>query len=182
MGSPLWQCDQRELMAVMVELEARMRQDYASMLQLLSELDSRGGAGELGCSSTAAVLVHVLRISRKDALLRISQAEDLHGSQIPTGSAVPAQLPLTAEALAKGALEPGHVEAIQKALKGLEPGVRAYAERLLVDQANDDDPNALGRYASVVRDLVDPDGDPPDDRDPGRLSESSPATPGATAA
>jgi hypothetical protein len=99
-------------------------------------------------------------------LQRISQAEDLHDTQTPTGPTVPAQLPLTAQALAKGALGPGHVEVIQKALKGLEPSVRQYAERLLVDQANDDDPNALSRFAAVVRDRVDPDGDPPDDREP----------------
>jgi hypothetical protein len=75
---PLWQREEEELLAVLAEDESVIRQHYAAMLDVVSELDSRGAAGKLGYSNTAGVLVHTLRITRKDALRRIAQAEDLH--------------------------------------------------------------------------------------------------------
>lgn len=147
-----------------------MRRDYSAMLDLLSELDCRCAAYQLGYSNTAALLVHTLRISRAEAMQRLAQAEKLHAVTTPTGSVVEAAMPLTAGELAKGSIGAGHVEVIQKTLgsmKHLEPEKLAWAEELMVVRAAEDDPAALARYGNRwVRDIVDPDGTPPPDDEP----------------
>jgi hypothetical protein len=93
-------------------------------------------------------------ISRSEANRRLAQAEDLHATTTPTGSVVEAALPRTAEALAQGAVGPGHVEMIQKMLgsmKHLEAEQLAWAEEILVAQAAQDDPATLGRFAGRIR-------------------------------
>jgi hypothetical protein len=144
--------------------EVRLRQAYSEMLSLLSEADSRGIAPNLGYSNTAALLVHTLRISRSDARHRLAQAAELHTQTTPTGSVVEAVLPQTAAALARGEVGSEHVDVIRKMLAGLpQLGTekRAEAERVLLEQASEDDPRALARFGARVRDIVDPDGPPP---------------------
>src|SRR5256885_11928374 len=138
------------------------------MLRLVSELDRRGAAANLGYSNTAALLINALRIDRADATRRLSQAEALLDTTTPTGAVIPASLPVTAAALQRGDLGSDHVKVIQKTLKGLEhlnPAKLALAEAYLVAQALDDAPHILSRHAGRVREMVDPDGPPPDDRD-----------------
>jgi hypothetical protein len=164
-----WQVSDTDLLRAIADLETEMRQQYSAMLDLLSEMDSRGVATNLRYSSTAALLVHALRITRTEAHHRLAQAADLHPTTTPTGSVVAPALPRTADALAHGLIGPGHVEVIQKtlgALKHLDPEKRACAEDIMVAQAHDDDPNALKRFGGRVRDIVDPDGVLPPDRAP----------------
>src|SRR6266516_2704632 len=92
----IWSASDAALVDQMCALETRMRQDYARMLQLLSELDSRGVAAKSGYSRTRTFLTHVLRISRSEANHRLTQAEDLFDTTTPTGSVVEASMPLTA--------------------------------------------------------------------------------------
>ena len=53
----VWQASDTALVDAVTALEARMRQDYSTMLSLLSEMDSRGVATKLGYSNSAALLV-----------------------------------------------------------------------------------------------------------------------------
>jgi hypothetical protein len=141
------------------------------MLGLVSELDSRGIAPQLGYSNTAALLVHTLRITRADARHRLAQAADLHTQATPTGSVVEAALPHTADALARGVVSSEHVDVIRKTLRdlpSLDPGQLAQAEELMVNQAGQDDPRVLARFGGRIRDIVDPDGPPPVDDEPVR--------------
>jgi hypothetical protein len=60
---------------------------------------------------------------------------------------------------------------IRKTLKGLpdlEPEKRALAEEAMLDRAAQDDPSALARFGTRVREMVDPDGQLPPDPDPQR--------------
>src|SRR5688500_6850741 len=141
-----WQTSDEVLVESLTALEVRMRRDYAAMLDLLSELDSRCAASQLGYANTAALLVHTLRITRAEANQRIAQAEKLHDVTTPTGAVVEAAMPLTAGELAKGSIGAGHVEVIQKTLgsmKHLEREQVAWAEDLMVARAAEDDPAAL---------------------------------------
>jgi hypothetical protein len=171
-AAELWQTSGSELVNALTAAEKVMRQKYSRMLSILSELDSRGEAAKLGYSSTAALLIHTLRISRAEARQRLAQAEQLHDVTTPTGAVVEAAMPLTAQELAKGAIGAGHVEVIQKTLstmKHLEREQLKLAEELMVDRATEDDPAALARYGERwVRDIVDPDGTPPTDDEPQR--------------
>jgi hypothetical protein len=168
----LWQASDTELVDTVTALETQIRRLHAQQLQQLSELDSRGSALRLGYSSTAALLVHTLRISRGEARQRVAQAEQLHEVTTPTGAVIEAAMPLTAQQLARGAIGTGHVEVIQKTLgtmKHLDRVQVAWAEELMVERAAQDDPAALARYGDRwVRDIVDPDGTPPSDAEPQR--------------
>jgi hypothetical protein len=167
----LWQTGDSELVAALVGTETEIRQAYSRMLDLLSELDSRGVAAKLGYSNTPALLMHTLRISRGDARNRLGQVEDLLTRATPTGSVIEASLPQTAEALAQGRIGSEQVDVIRKTLDGLpdlEPSQRVVAETEMVKRAAQDDPNALARFGSRVRDIVDPDGPPPPDPEPKR--------------
>jgi Domain of unknown function (DUF222)/HNH endonuclease len=170
-ASPLWQTSRTALVAAAVAAETRLRQAYAEMLELVSAMDGRGIASELGYSSTAALLVHTMRISRPDARHRLAQAAELHAQTTPTGSVIEAALPDTAEALAQGAVSAEHVDVIRKTLKDLPdlaPGQRARAEQVMLERASEDDPRALARFGARLRDLVDPDGPPPPHDEPER--------------
>ena len=84
-GGELWQASVQELVAAVVAVETRRRQDDAEILQLLSVMDSRGVAAELGYSNLYALLVHLLRITRQDAKHRLDQAAELFSQTTPTG-------------------------------------------------------------------------------------------------
>jgi Domain of unknown function (DUF222)/HNH endonuclease len=168
-ATELWQLNDRQLVDAVTAAETQLRQAYAQMLELLSELDSRGVAPKLGYSNTAALLMHTLRISRADARHRLAQAAELHAQTLPSGVVVEASLPQTASALGAGVIGADHVEVIRKTLAGLPqlaPEKRAEAERVLLEQAAEDDPRALARFGARVRDIVDPDGPPPPDPEP----------------
>jgi hypothetical protein len=134
-------------------------------------LDNRGVATEFGYSNTVALLMHVLRITRKDARQRLARAADLFEQTTPTGAVIEPSLPQSAEALVRGDISTDHVDVIRTTLNGLddlEPEKRALAEEFMLRQAADDDPRALARFGGRVRDMVDPDGPPPPpDPDPG---------------
>nr|WP_052478532.1 HNH endonuclease signature motif containing protein [Kibdelosporangium sp. MJ126-NF4]CEL18800.1 putative HNH endonuclease domain protein [Kibdelosporangium sp. MJ126-NF4]CTQ96347.1 putative HNH endonuclease domain protein [Kibdelosporangium sp. MJ126-NF4] len=171
-AASLWQTSNRELVARLTASEERLRKAYAEQLDLLSELDSRGVAYELGYSNTAALLVHTQNITRAEANQRLAHAAALHTTKTPTGAVLEATLPLTAEKLPTGEVGPGQVEVIRKfiaSLNHLEPEQVALAEKLMVERASEDDPNALARYGERwVRDIIDPDGTPPQDDEPTR--------------
>src|SRR4249920_3515593 len=56
-----------ELLELMTALETDMRQRAAVTHALIAELDARGVAMELGCTSTAVLLSERLRIGRREA-------------------------------------------------------------------------------------------------------------------
>jgi hypothetical protein len=153
----------------MTAAEIQLRQAYSAMLEILSELDSRGVATKLGYSNTPALLMHTLRISRAEARHRLGQASDLLASTTPTGVVIDAALPETAAALGRGEIGSESVDVIRKTLDDLpdlQPEQRAQAEQVMLKQAAEYDPKALARFGTRVRDIVDPDGPPPPDDDP----------------
>src|SRR5215471_4032158 len=115
-AASVWQASDIELVDAVTAAETRFRQAYSEVLGLLAELDSRGVATKLGYSSTPALLMHTLRISRTEARHRLAQAEDLLTTTTPTGSVVEPVLPQTAVALARGELGSEHVDVIRKTL------------------------------------------------------------------
>ncbi|MCE7010858.1 HNH endonuclease [Kibdelosporangium philippinense] len=164
-ASTLWQLDNRELVARISASESKLRQHYAEHLALLAEADARGTAHELGYSSTTALLLHILNITRGEASQRLAHATALNDATTPTGVVIEASSPLTAKKLDAGEISIGQVEVIRKfiaSLTHLEPDKAALAEELLIERAAQDDPHALARYGEqIVRDIVDPDGKPP---------------------
>jgi hypothetical protein len=85
-ASELWQVSDADLLQAIADLEVEMRQQYSAMLGLISEMDTRGAAGNLGYSNTKAILVQKLRITLTEATHRVDHARDLHPTTTPTGS------------------------------------------------------------------------------------------------
>ncbi len=153
---------------------AQIWQLHARLVEVVSHMDNRGTGTNLGYSSTAALLVHALRIPRRDALHLLAQAADLFPGTTPTGAVTEAPLPQTSAALAAGAISPAAVDVIRKTLKDLpdlEPEKRVLAESVMLEQAAEDDANALARFGLRVRGMVDPDGSPPQDPGPERRTQ-----------
>ncbi|MEV4320576.1 DUF222 domain-containing protein [Actinocrispum sp. NPDC049592] len=164
-----WGKTKEEIVAALQASETQARRIHHGQLELVAFLNNQGLATELGYSNPAALLVHALRISPKEAKLRLAQAEALFPSITPTGSVIEPALPATSAALAAGGIGSEAVDVIRKTLKDLpdlEPEKLALAESTMVAQAAEDDPNALARFGTRVRNIVDPDGPPPPDPEP----------------
>ncbi|MEV4316542.1 DUF222 domain-containing protein [Actinocrispum sp. NPDC049592] len=147
---------------------------YARLVEVVSHMDNRGTGTNLGYSNTVALLVHVLRISPREAKHLVAQASDLFPGVTPTGSVTEALLPQTSAAFAAGDISSEAVDVIRKTLKDLpdlEPEKRVLAESVMLEQAAEDDPNALARFGARVRTMVDPDGPPPPDPEPARQTQ-----------
>ncbi len=157
------------MVAALQAFEAQVRQIHYARLELVAHMNGQSVATELGYSNTVALMIHTLRISPKEAKTRLAQAEALFPTITPTGSIIEPALPDVAFALAAGDIGSEAVDVIRKTLKDLpdlEPEKLALAESTMVAQAAEDDPNALARFGTRVRAIVDPDGPPPPDPEP----------------
>ena len=139
-------------------------------LRFAGEVDDTALADQLSVSSTRVLLRNTLRISSGDAAARVRAAKLLLGSEPITGGQIPAALPQVAAALDDGAIGEGHVSVITAAVKAwpktLDPDVWTSAEQLLVDTARDGDPGEVSKAAQHLANILDPDGDEPDDAEP----------------
>jgi hypothetical protein len=166
---PLWQRSGEELLCAARAIETRMRRDYALLLDVVSELDTRKVAQEQGYPSLPALLGDVLRITRTEANRRIGHAQALLDVNLVSGGTVAAPLPQTGQALRTGELGPEHVDTITKSLLGLPGSVgadqREWAEGILVQAATDLDPRTLGKLGARLRAELDQDGTPPSDKE-----------------
>jgi Domain of unknown function (DUF222)/HNH endonuclease len=161
----MWQHDSSELVRALHDLETRMRCDYATQLELITELETRNVARDRGYPSLTEFLRDLLRISRSDANRRIQHAQAVTEAALISGGMMEAPLPATAAALRAGELGPEHVEAIAKTLTNLpisvSPDDRRHAETVLVQAAASMDPGTLSKLGVQVRARLDQDGTPP---------------------
>jgi Domain of unknown function (DUF222)/HNH endonuclease len=168
-GGGLWQQSGEELLCAAREVEIRMRRDYAAMLDLIAELDTRNIAGELGYMSLPSLLRDVLRISPAEAKRRTHHAHAVLDEELVSGGTVAAPLPQTGQALHAGDLGPEHVDTIAKSLLGLpisvSPEQRAWAEGILVQAAAEMDARTLAKVGARLRVELDQDGTPPTDKE-----------------
>ncbi|MCP2241302.1 HNH endonuclease signature motif containing protein [Lentzea aerocolonigenes] len=117
--------------------EIRVRENAA--LQIVAELDRRGAASELGYKDLPKVLRHVVRWDIHVAKRWIDTAALLTNEITPTGSELAPKLPLTAEAVAEGALSVDHVAAVAAVMKT----VPADREADVVGYARDFEPHTV---------------------------------------
>lgn len=169
-----WQASSAEKLARLQAAEVKVRRAYFEMLAELSDVDQAGVASDLDYSNLSALMIHGLRISRREANHRIAQAAELFSHTTPTGSVIEPLLPQTSAALASGDIGSESVDVIRKTLRDLpdlEPEKLAAAESVMLAQAAEDDPSALARFGLRVRDIVDPDGPPPPEPEPRRQAQ-----------
>jgi len=82
-----------ELLELLSALEVDARRRAAVGYAVVAELEARGIAGELGCSSTAVLLSERLRIGRREAAGRVRLAVELGPRRAMSGQPSPAKFP-----------------------------------------------------------------------------------------
>jgi hypothetical protein len=151
------------LVGVLAEVEVQRCRLAAVDVQVVAEAEDRRVAGEYGRTSTADLLVQVLRVSPREAAARVDRARELGPRRELTGAPLPPLLPATAEALVAGQVSSAHAAVIGAAMRRVDDlpeatVVAPAAERFLVEAARHEDPQALRRSAALLLDRLDPDG------------------------
>ena len=167
MGREVWHHDNDTVLRALRESENCLRREYATLLDLIAEVETRNLATEHGYGSLPEFLRDVLRITRTEANRRIDHTHAVTPVALVSGGTMDPPLPRTAEALRAGELGPEHVDAIAKALTGLPisvmPDDRLWAEGVLVEAAASMDARTLATVGARVRARLDQDGTPPSD-------------------
>jgi hypothetical protein len=140
--------------------EIRVRENTA--LHIVAELDRRGVASELGYKDLPHVLRHVIRWDLHIAKRWIANAALLTNEITPTGSELAPALPLTAEAVAEGALSIDHVAVVADIMKT----VPAEHEAAVVDYARDFEPATVRRLGTQLAYAINQDDPEPRDPEP----------------
>ena len=128
-----------ELLRSVVDREARIRAEQYEIMREIAELDRRGAAAELGYKNLQHVLRHAVRWDLHTAKQWIANAALLSTSITPTGSELGPELPVTAQAVAEGALSIEHVAAVAEVMKDLP----AEHEATVVGYARDFEPKTV---------------------------------------
>src|SRR3954469_2160974 len=128
-----------ELASLLEAIEVQRRRLEAVDQRLLAAASTAGVAAAFGQPGVADVLTSLLRIDPREARARVGRAVDLGPRRALTGEPLEPLLPVTAEAVAAGAVSAAQVEVIVGCLERLPPGAPAaagpVAERLLVEAA-----------------------------------------------
>ena len=150
-----------ELLELLTVLETDVRQRAAVGFALVAEVEARGIAAELGCSSTAVLMSERLRIGRREAAGRVRLAAELGPRRALSGPPSPAKFPLVAAAVAEGAICDRHAALICRTIDDLPDAVLEQAgavEATLVEHARTLNPDQLAVLTRTVRACLDPDG------------------------
>ena len=150
-----------ELLDLMTVLETDTRQRASVGYAVVAELEARGVAAEVGCSSTAVLLSERLRIGRREAAGRVRLAAELGPRRALSGKSLPARFPQVAAAVAQGAISDRHAALICRTVNGLPESALEQAEAVeatLVEHARTLNPDQLAVLTRTVRACLDPDG------------------------
>ena len=150
-----------ELLELVAALETDVRQRAAVGFALVAEVEARGIAAELGCSSTAVLLSERLQIGRREAAGRVRLAAELGPRRALSGQPSPAKFPLVAAAVAEGAISDRHAALICRTINGLPEAAAEQAgavEATLVERPHPENPDQLAMLTRTVRACLDPDG------------------------
>jgi hypothetical protein len=143
--------------------------------QLLTHLQSRTTAAEVGAKNWADVLAIRLRISIKDATRRVQEAQDLGPRTALTGEPLTPRLPATAAAQARGDINAEHVAIIRNCLTdaplSVDATTRGQIDQDLARLATANSPETLRQAADRLLYLLNQDGDAPNDEHRARRRE-----------
>jgi Domain of unknown function (DUF222) len=150
-----------ERLRVLERLESVARRLRAPGHALINQLAEQVGDEELG-GKLAVVLANRLRISRPDANRRVAEAAELGERRALTGETLAPHLSATSAAQRDGLIGDEHVTVVRSFFRRLPDGVdlftRQAAEADLADKATQFRPDELSKYAQVLMDCLNPDG------------------------
>lgn len=159
----------RELLDELSGVEVVRRQLEALSHLQVAELGDRKIAAEQARTSTAELLVQLLRLSPAEARLRVARAGDLGPRRGLQGQPWEPIYPRLADAQRHGAVSAAQVSLIIKTLDAV-PAQVSYevvpaAEQFLVEHAQQLNPKPLGIVAARLLASIDPDGAEPRDEE-----------------
>lgn len=150
-----------ERLRVLERLERVARRLRVPGHALINQLAEQASEEELGGKLPAA-LANRLRISRTDANRRVAEAAELGERRALTGEMLAPHLSATSEAQRDGLIGYEHVTVIRSFFRRLPGGVHLFtrqaAEADLADKATQYRPDELAKYALVLMDCLNPDG------------------------
>ncbi|CAN3129850.1 HNH endonuclease signature motif containing protein [Mycobacterium sp. smrl_JER01] len=162
----------RELVKLLSALTTLQRGAPALEHKILARLIGETQPYRLGEPTWKKVLTTTLRCSGADAEQRLKRAKTLGPRRSMTGEPLAPLWESTAAAQARGDLSDEHVTVIAQFHKKLpswvDPDTRAHADRHLADIGAGLDPHNLDEAAGMLLLMINPDGDPPEDRQPER--------------
>src|SRR3954451_20789891 len=169
LGAPVEGLAATELASVLEAVEVQRRRLEGVDQRLLAAASTAGVAAAFGQAGVADVLTGLLRIDPREARARVGRAVDLGPRRALTGEPLAPLVPVTADAVAAGAVWAAQVEVIVDCLERTPPAAPAaagpVAERLLVQAAAHEYPRLLRRTAAELLARLDPDGlEPVEDR------------------
>lgn len=164
--------DAPQTRAVLDRLEIHRRRQPVVEHALITRVQSRATAKEMGAKSWRAVLSNRLGISGSDAGRRIAEAAQLGERRAVTGEPLEPALVTTAAAQARGEIGIEHVTVIRDFMAQLppdvDPGTRAAAESQLALLAGGLTPEGLRKVAHQLMGYLDQDGTLDDEREHAR--------------
>ncbi|MFC3896189.1 DUF222 domain-containing protein [Lentzea rhizosphaerae] len=132
------------------------------VLQIVGALDQQGAAVTLGYKDLVEVFKHALRWDPKVSRRKLAQAKALCPTTTPTGSRIEPALPVTAAAMADGALSEDHVDVVVAAMAELP----AVVEDHVVEYALLHEPRSAKEFCKDLAYRLDQDGPEPKDPEP----------------
>ncbi len=162
LSAPLAALASLDVVEVVERLETARRRADAVDARVLSEVEERRIAGDLGRTSVADLLSVRLRVGRGEARARAGRARDLGPRRAVSGEPLEPIHAATATALAAGEINTGQVAVISETLGHLPAAIAAEAagpaEEFLLHAARHKEPGALRRTAQLLLARLDQDG------------------------
>jgi 5-methylcytosine-specific restriction protein A len=165
-----------ERVSVLTLCEAVARQVDQVTVATVAALDREGVFSDKGYKSPVQALSDLLGWERFEARRRTVAAEQVTPRAGLDGAVLPARLPATAEVFGAGRAGLRHVEVIARVLGStaagrLSPEQSAGVEEQLAGKAEVYTPRELQEWGTVLVELLDQDGEAPDDRPPVQVNE-----------
>jgi 5-methylcytosine-specific restriction protein A len=165
-----------ERVSVLRLCEAVARQLDQVTVAAVAGLDRDGVFAERGYRSAVQALGDLLGWEGREARRRVTAAEQVAPRTGLDGAVLPARLPATAEVFGAGRVGLRHVEVIARVLGGKTAGRLsaqqwAGAEEQLATMATLYSPRELQEWGRALVELLDQDGEAPDERPPALVNE-----------
>jgi hypothetical protein len=165
-----------ELVTLLATCESVVRRLDRVTVDAVAALDRRGVFAERGYKSPVQALSDLLGWERFEARRRVVAAEQVTPRTGLDGCVLPARLSATAEVFADGRASLRHVDVIARLLGGkpagrLSPEAWAGAEVQLAAKVDAYTPSELYNWGQALVELLDQDGEQPDDRPPAQTNE-----------
>ena len=165
-----------ELLSVVTMCEGAGRRLDRVTVDAVAVLERRGFFTERGYRSTGSALSDLVGWEQFEARRRVVAAEQVGARTSVDGTVLPARLPATGEVFTAGKASLRHVEVIARVLGSraaarLTPDQWAGVEQQLAAKTDQYSPTELHRWGTALVEMLDQDGEAPDDRPPPGVNE-----------